>query len=157
MTRVFVSPAMLDYCEGMAALVREVGQKPTITGVEPRGRRKELFPELRYPRPLRIEGLLIPPRIEFIDPCLSPEEEQVESIIQITASGEYGVSNVYVRLEDDQGNQIESGLALRDEVDEDEWFYFTSAAFRSGASVTVRVIALDPLGGIGVEDETVEV
>ena len=155
MTRVWMSPAVLDYCEGMAARVREVGQKPVITGVEPR--RKELFPELRYPRALRLEGLLTPPRIEFIDPCLSPEEEQVEGIIQITASGEYGVSNVYVRLEDDQGNQIESGFALRDEVEEDDWFYFPSASFRSGASVTVRVTALDPLGGIGVEDETVEV
>jgi hypothetical protein len=81
----------------------------------------------------------------------------VDNIIQITASGEYGVMNVYVTLEDDRGKQIESGFAMRDEVEQDDWFYFPSASFRSGASLTVRAIAMDPLGGIGIQDENVTV
>jgi hypothetical protein len=44
MTRVLLSLSVLDYCEAMAELVREVCEKPTITGVDSRSRRKELFP-----------------------------------------------------------------------------------------------------------------
>lgn len=141
----------------MAELVREVCEKPTITGVSPRNRRKELSPARRDLPAFRLDGLLQPPRIEALDPCLFPAEDQVDGIIQITASGAYGVMNVYVTLEDDRGKQIESGFALRDEVEEDNWFYFPSASIRSGASVTVRAIAMDPLGGVGIQNENVTV
>ena len=157
MTRVILSPSMLDYCEGMAELVREVREKPTITGVNPRSRSRELFPDRKDLPALRLDGLLLPPRIEVLYPYLCPPEDQVDSIIQITVLSDYGVMNVYVTLEDDQGKQIESGFALRDEVEEDDWFYFPSASLRSGLSVTVRAIAMDPLGGVGIQDENVRV
>lgn len=63
--------------------------------------------------------------------------------------------NVYVILEDERGRQIESGFALRDPVEPDDWFYFPSASLRSGVSVNVRAIAMDPLGGIGSRDANV--
>ena len=148
---------LLDYCEGMAELVREVCKKPTITGVDPRSRRSEFFPVRKELLALRLDGLLRPPTIEELDPFLFPPEDQVEGIIHITASGDYGVINVYVTLEDDGGNQIESGFALRDEVEEDDWYYFPSASLRSGASVTVRAMAMDPLGGVGIQDKNVTV
>jgi hypothetical protein len=148
---------MLEYCEGMAELVREVCEKPTITGVAPRSRDQELLPARKELPAFRLDGLLRPPRIEALEPFLFPAEDQVDSIIHITASGDYGVMNVYVTLEDDRGKQIESGFALPDEVEEDDWFYFPSASFASGACVTVRAIAMDPLGGIGIQDENVMV
>jgi hypothetical protein len=157
MTRVLLSLSVLDYCEAMAELVREVCERPTITGVSPRNRRKELFPARKDLPAFQLDGLLKPPRIEALDPYLFPAEDQVDGMIQITTSGEYGVMNVYVTLADDQGKQIESGFALRDEVEEDDWYYFPSAALRSGASVTVRAIAMDPLGGVGIQNETVTV
>jgi hypothetical protein len=42
-------------------------------------------------------------------------------------------------------------------VEEDEWFYCPTVPHRSGASVTVRAIAMDPLGGVGIQDENVTV
>jgi hypothetical protein len=157
MTRVFLSLSVLDYCEAMAELVREVCEKPTITGVSPRNKRKELSPARRDLPAFRLDGLLKPPKIEALDPCLFPAEDQVDGIIQITASANYGVMNVYVTLEDAQGKQIESGFALRDEVEEDDWYYFPSVSLRSGVSVTVRAIAMDSLGGIGIQNEDVTV
>jgi hypothetical protein len=141
----------------MAEWVREVCEKPTITGVKPRSRREELIPARKDLPAFRLDGLLQPPRIEALDPCLFPVEDQVDGIIQIIASGAYGVVNVYVILEDDQGKQMESGFALKDKVEEDEWFYFPSVSLCSGASVTVRAIAMDPLGGVGIQDENVTV
>lgn len=157
MTRVYLSLSVVEYCEAMAELLREVCEKPTITGVDSRSRRKELSPARKDLPAFRLDGLLKPPRIEALDPCLFRAEDQVDGIIQITTSGDYGVMNVYVTLEDDRGKQIESGFALRDEVEEDEWFYFPSASLRSEASVTIRAIAMDPLGGVGIQDENVTV
>ncbi|HSK67318.1 MAG TPA: hypothetical protein VK888_10335 [Anaerolineales bacterium] len=157
MTRVILSLSVLEYCEAMAELVREVCEKPTITGVAPRRRREEWIPARKDLPAFRLDGLLGPPRIEMIVPCLFAAEEQVDGIIEIIASGAYGVMNVYVILEDDQGNQMESGFALKDKVEEDEWFYFPSVSLRSGASVTVRAMAMDPLGGVGIQDENVTV
>lgn len=39
MTRVFMSLSVLEYCEGMAELVRELCEKPAINGVDPRNRK----------------------------------------------------------------------------------------------------------------------
>ena len=157
MTRVFLSQSVLDYREGMADLVREVCEKPRISGVDPRSISEEPFPVRKDLPAFRLDGLLNPPRIEGFTPCLFPAEDQVDGIIQIAASGDYGVASVYVTLEDEGGKQIESGFALKDETEEDDWFYFPSASLRSGASVTVRAMAMDPLGGVGIQDETVTV
>ena len=157
MTRVILSQSMLDYRQGMAELVREVCEKPTITGVNPRSRGRELFPAQKELPAFRLEGLLHPPDIVTLDPYMFPAEDEVDGIIHITTSGDYGVVNVYVTLQDDRGKQIESGFALRDDVEEEDWFYFPSASLRSGASVTVRAIAMDPLGGVGTRDKTVTV
>ena len=157
MTRVILSPSVLDYCEGMAERVREVCERPTITGVVPRSRSRELFPPRKDLPAFRLDGLLRPPTIDALDPCLFPAEDELDGIIHIATSSDYGVINVYVTLEDDRGKQIESGFALRDEVEQDDWFYFTSVSLRSGASVTVRAIAMDPLGGVGIQDENVAV
>lgn len=157
MTRVILSRSILDYRQGMAELVREVRERPGITGVHPRSGGRELLRARKDPPALRREGLLPPPGIETLDPYLFPAEDEVDGIIHITTAGEYGVVDVYVTLQDDRGTQIESGFALRDELEEVDWFYFPSAPLRPGASVTVRAIAMDPLGGIGTRDKTVTV
>ena len=157
MTRVILSLSVVEYCEAMAELLREICERPAITGVDSRSRRKDLSPARKDLPAFRLDGLLQPPRIEALDPCLFPAEDQVDGIIQITTSGDYGVVCVYVTLEDDRGKQIESGFALRDEVEQDEWFYFPSASLHSKASVTIRAIAMDPLGGVGIQDEHVTV
>ena len=157
MTRVYLSIPVLEYCEAMAELVREVCEKPVITGVAPRRRREELIPARKPIPAFRLDGLLGPPRIELLDPFLFAAEEQIDGIIQVIASGDYGVMNVYVILEDDQGKQLESGFAFKDQVEQDEWFYCPTVSLRSGASVTVRAIAMDPLGGVGIQHENVTV
>jgi hypothetical protein len=157
MTRVILSVDVLEYRQAMAALVDEVCQKNRMIGVDPECRRNELLPLRKELSAFWLDGLLRPPRIEALNPYLFPPEDQVDGIIQITASGDYGVINVYVTLEDDRGKQIESGFALKDKVEKDDWFYFPCASPPSGTSVTVRAIAMDPLGGIGTQNENITV
>jgi hypothetical protein len=152
-----MTQSVLEYRQDMAELVREVCEKPAITGVEPRSRTREIFParkDLNLPS-LRLEGLLKPPGVEALEPYLFSPQDKAQSIVYIATSGQYGVIDVYVTLEDEWGNRIESGFALPDEADEEDWFYFPSASLRSGASVTVRAIALDALGGVGARDKNV--
>jgi hypothetical protein len=156
MTRVLMSVYMLDYCEGMAELVRQVSEKPVITGVDPRGKREPFPPRKELPA-LRLDGLLPPARIEVLEPYLFSPQDRADSIIYLVALGEYGVMNVYVIVEDEVGKQIESGFALRDETEPEDWYYFPVTSFPYGASVTVRASAMDPLGGIGTREENVTV
>jgi hypothetical protein len=67
MTRVFLSLSVLDYCEAMADLVREVCEKPAISGVSPRNKRKELSPVRRDLPAFRLAGLLKPPITGYAD------------------------------------------------------------------------------------------
>ena len=157
MTRVILSISVLEYRQAMAELVDEVCQKHKIIGVEPKSKREEFLPPRKEPSAFWLDGLLKPPRIEVLNPCLFAVEDEVDGIIQITASGDYGVINVYVSLEDDLGKLIESGFALKDKEEADDWYYFPSASFRSGASVTVRAIAMDPLGAVGSQNESITV
>jgi hypothetical protein len=141
----------------MADLVREVCEQPTIIGVEPRSRKKALSPARKDLPALCLAGLLKPPRIEALEPYLFAPKDRAHSIIYIATLGEYQVINVYVTLEDEHGKQLESGFALQDPANQDDWFYYPSASFPAGASVTVRAVAMDPLGAVGSMDETVTV
>ncbi len=152
-----MSLSVLEYCEAMAELVRELCEKPAINGVNPRNRKSERFAARKDLPAFRLDGLLQPPGVEALEPYLFPAGDKANSIVYIATSGEYGVINVYVTLEDERGRQIESGFALRDQEEPDDWFYFPSAALRAGASITVRAIATDPLGGIGSRDTNVMV
>lgn len=60
---------------------------------------------------------------------------------------------MYVTLEDEQRELVEGGLALQDETEPEDWYYFPSASLRAGAPVTVRALVMDPLGGVGTRDE----
>jgi hypothetical protein len=65
--------------------------------------------------------------------------------------------SVYVILEDDHGNPIESDYAIDNDVVANHWGYFPSAALPSGTTVIVRAIAMDRLGGVGIQTERVTV
>ena len=157
MTRVILSLSVLDYREAMAEIVHEVCQKNKIIRVDPQRRGEEQIPACQEFPAFGLAGLLTPPRIEALNPYLFPPEAQVDGIIQIITSGDYGVMSVYVTLEDDRGKQIESGFALKDKLEEGDWFYFPCASLPSGTSVTVRAIAMDPLGGVGSQNENIMV
>jgi hypothetical protein len=141
----------------MAELVNEVCDENKVRGAEPRSIKKGLFLPRKDPAALHLSGLLTSPKIEVLDPWLFPADDQVESIIQITVLADYGLASVYVTLEDERGGKIEGGFALQDETAEDDWYYFPSASLSAGASVTVRAIAMDPLGGVGIQIEKVRV
>jgi len=156
MTRVMLSLSVLEYCEEMAELVREVRKENRITSLDLGNGRKELFPDRKDAPDFRLDGLLKPPEVEGLDPCVFETDGRLDGMVHVGASGDYGVMNVYVILEDNRGNQIESGFALEDYLEAGYWCYFPTASIRSGTKVNVRAIVMDA-GGVGIRIESVTV
>ena len=156
MTKVRLSPSILEYHLAMIALVDQVCEEYTITGVH-----YEDIEDLRPPREDPLEfgtpGLLLPPKIELLLPDLYLVDGRLDGAIHIQTSEYFGVMSVFVVLEDDQGNQIESDYAFENESVRNHWCYIPSSTLGSSTTVTVRAIAMDALGGVGIhiEHETV--
>ena len=152
MTKVRLSPSVIEYHLSMIELVDEVCEEYTITGVH-----YEDIEDLRPPREDPLEfgtpGLLLPPKIEMLLTDLHLVDGRLDGFIDIHTSEYFGVMSVYVILEDDQGNQIESDYAFENELMRNHWFYTPSSALGSGKSITVRAIVMDPLGGVGIHVE----
>jgi hypothetical protein len=59
--------------------------------------------------------------------------------------------------EDERGNHIESDYALNAEVVDNHWGYFPSAPVPCGTTLTVRAMAMDSLGGIGIQTKRITI
>ena len=152
MTRVRISPSLLDYGEAMAELVNEVCEENILIGMD-----RETIEDFGSPRTdgpeLGVSGLLRPPRIEFLWPDIRLKDGHLDGLIQISTSEYFGVMNVYVILEDGQAHHIESAYAMDNDIVENHWGYVPSAPLPSGTTVIVHAIAMDRLGGIGTRTE----
>jgi hypothetical protein len=151
-----MSPFLLDYRESMAELVNQVCEETAVlrAGCE---NIKELCPPRKDVPQLWVPGLLMHPRIELLWPDIHLKDGRLDGCIQISTSEVYGVIHVYVVLEDDQGNRIESDYALDAEVVDNYWGYFPSAPVPCGTTVIVRAMAMDSLGGIGMQMKRITV
>ena len=156
MTKVFLSPAVLGFRQAMADLVQQVCDEHALAGV---GREwdPELEPERTEVAELGIAGLLRPPKIEMVWPSLCLKDGRLDGIILIHTSEYFGVMNVYVILEDEEGNHLESDYALDNDYVENHWGYIASAPANPGMTIVVRVLALDRLGGAALHTERVTV
>ena len=152
-TKVRVPRSLLDYRQGMAERVHECREE--------RLRLAETFDKDIEPCPPRPEvtltdraGLLAAPRIESLWPELYHRGGETEGLIQINTSDLFGIVYVYITLKDEAGHPLESGYAMRNEICEGHWGYMTSVQLPVGTVVIVRAVAVDPLWGIGVAEET---
>jgi hypothetical protein len=116
-------------------LVDEVGEKEkaekNIIGVDYEslldlGAIRMDIPELGVP------GLLRPPRVELICPDIVLVDGHLDGIMQVNTSENFGVLDVYVILEDDQGNPIESDYAMENDYVENHWGYIPFAPLPPG-------------------------
>ena len=156
MTKVRMSPLLLDYREWIAELLNQVSEETTIRGVDRQSLRDVAPPRKDIPE-LWVPGLLLQPRVELLWPDIHLKDGHLDGWIQIGTSEVYGVTNVLVVLEDEGGNIIESDYALDAGVIKNHWGYFASAPLPAGTTVIVRAIAMDPLGGVGIKTERITV
>jgi hypothetical protein len=154
MAKVLLTPSVLEYRCAMAALVEELCEE---NSKDMRESIEEFGPAATEVVEFWTPGLLRPPKIESLWPDLWLEDGHLDGIIQINTSEYFGVMNVYVTLEDDQGNRLESDYALDNDVMKNYWGYFPSAPAHYGMTVIVRAIAMDRLGGVGIRTERVTV
>jgi hypothetical protein len=156
MTKVILSPLLLEYRDAMAELVNRVREKVTIAGMD----RQSVYwpdPAPKDVRPPSLVGLLKAPMIELLWADISLLGGQLDGIIQVNTVDDFGIINVYVTLRDDRGNLIEGGYAMKNEIVEDHWFYVPSVFVPSGTSVIVQAVASDALGGVAIQTEKVTV
>lgn len=156
MTKVRMSPLLLDYREWIAELVNQVCQENKIANmdrlsIEDFGPARTEVPELWVP------GLLRQPKIELLWPDIYVIDGHLDGLIQINTSEDFGVMDVYVLLENERGNRIESDYAMDNEEVENHWGYIPSAPLSSGITVVIRAIAMDQLGGVGITTERITV
>jgi hypothetical protein len=138
-------------------LVDEACRETNAIGSPGRQKTKEFLASRTEIPELCMPGLLAHPRVEMIWPDISSKDGHLDGLIQINTSEYYGVINVYVTLEDEQGNRLESDYALDNEVVRNHWGYFPSAPAAPGTTILVRAIALDCLGGVGIHTERVTI
>lgn len=155
-TKVILSSSVLEFRQAMADLVQQVCDEHALAAVD-----HDWDPELEPDRTdvveLGIPGLLRPPKIEMVWPDLRLKDGCLDGMIQIHTSEYFGVVNVYVTVENEQGNHLESGYALDNDDVENHWGYFASAPASPGTTILVRVLAQDKLGGIAIHTEKVTV
>jgi hypothetical protein len=148
MTKVFISPLMLDYQQEIADLTRQCIQSRYIAGV------KEVVWTNEEP-PLAQVDLLPPPRIETIH--LVNYEGQVGDLILLAISDDFGVGNLHITFRDEQGNILESGDGFEEPLGSGIWNYFATTAVPSATHVILEAFATDSLGGVGTLSERITV
>jgi hypothetical protein len=138
MTKIILSEALRDYRREMAEIVRQTVKEKYIAGVK-----------TFYSRGLFMTqtDLLPPPKIEMIE--VSTYKGQVDDLILLATSDDFGMTNLRVVIQDDQGNLIESGDAAQFDDCSDCWDYMTTVSVPSGTPVIISVVATDCLWGVG--------
>jgi len=97
--------------------------------------------------PLAQADLLPPPRIEAI--ALDFYQGKVGDEVMLAISDDFGLVSVYVVIQDERGNLIESGNADAFEAGSACWSYIATVPVESGTRVIVHAAATDCLGGVG--------
>jgi hypothetical protein len=138
MTKIILSEALRDYRREMAEIVRQTVKEKYIAGVK-----------TFYSRGLFMTqtDLLPPPKIEMIE--VTTYKGQIDDLILLATSDDFGMANLRVVIQDDQGNLIESGDAAQFDDCSDCWDYMTTASVPSGTSVIISAVATDCLWGVG--------
>ena len=102
---------------------------------------------------LIVADFLNVPSIRDVD--LSTYNGQVNEVIKIKASDDFGLVSVRVTITDAQtGNPIESGDAFEIAPGAGLWLYNSTAAVSAGTTMNINVIATDRPGGTAVDTFT---
>jgi len=102
---------------------------------------------------LIVADFLNVPSIRDVD--LSAYNGQVNEVIKIKASDDFGLVSVRVTITDAQtGNPIESGDAFEIAPGAGLWLYNSTAAVSAGTTMNINVIATDRPGGTAVDTFT---
>ena len=146
MTKIILSPLLLDYREFIADLSSQSSKSRYVAGVD--------VWECSEPV-LAQDHLLPPPQMEAMD--LAIYDGHVHDLLLFLVSSVFGISNVHVVITDQHGDLVESGDAFVCMDEPDIWHYFTTASVPSGTSVTVQVIASDRVLGMGIRSEEITI
>lgn len=90
------------------------------------------------------------PTVDVLD--LSGYNGQIDDIIKVSASDDFGVQKVHVSITDENGALIESGYAMETAEGAGLWVYVVTASVE--VNVNVKVVATDRPGGTAVKTVT---
>lgn len=144
MTKVLLNGYFLEYQRDMAEIAGKIVRGRYIDGVKTADR-KEL--------PLAQADMLLPPMIERLD--LFFYRGEVDNLIWLQTSQDFGIENLYLTFRDEHGKLIEAGNAIQWPDEPDHWEYWTKASVPAGTSVLVYAAATDGFGAMGALSQMV--
>ncbi|MBX2990104.1 MAG: hypothetical protein KF749_02940 [Bacteroidetes bacterium] len=139
------------------ARVRLAGRYVKLVAADPEARAP--YDEAAKLRNRPVAGLisgdyLNAPEVNSID--LSQYNREPGGTIIIGATDDFEVTSVKVRINDANGNEVESGNAVKEGGLLDRWVYTATAQVPAGQAYSVVVTANDRPGNIGTKTETVQ-
>ena len=154
-TKVRVSPDLLDYQITMAQWVAESREEKLTYAAQVEDDLEPFTGEVDLYAP-ETPGLLTPPWIETVYPVFYfLEDGEVEGLINLITSDLFGIADISVSLWDEAGHLLEMGYAELNEGCIGCWAYPVqkSMAAEVGHTLTIRAVAIDPLGGMSIAEE----
>src|SRR5215212_7465068 len=154
-TKVRVSPDLLDYQITMAQWVGESREEKLKDAAQAEDDLEPFTGAIDIYAP-EIPGLLTPPWIETLFPVFYfLEDGEVEGLINLITSDLFGIAEISVSLWDEAGHLLETGYAELNEGCIGCWAYPVqkSMAAAVGSTLTIRAVAIDPLGGMSIAEE----
>jgi hypothetical protein len=146
MTKVLLNGYFLEYQRDMAEIAGKIVRGRHIDGVKTVDRKGP---------PLAQADMLLPPMIERLD--LFFYRGEVDNLIWLQTSQDFGIENLYLTFKDEHGKLIESGNASQWPDEPDRWEYWTKASVPIGTSVIVYAAAIDGFGAMGALSQTVTI
>jgi hypothetical protein len=154
-TKVKVSPLLLEHQATMAQWVAECREEKLKYAAQVEDDLEPFTGAVDIYAP-ETPGLLTPPRIETLLPIFYfLEDGEVEGIINICTSDLFGIVEISLTLRDEADNLLEKGYAELNEGCIGCWAYPVqkSMAPALGTTLTIRAVAIDPLGGMSIAEE----
>jgi len=153
--KVWLSPLLLDYQITMAQWVAESREAKLNYAAQVEDDLEPFTGAVDIYAP-ETPGLLTPPWIETVFPVFYfVENGEVEGLINLSTSDLFGIGQISVTLWDEAGNLLEEGDAELNKGCIGCWAYPVqkSMAPAVGSTLTIRAVAIDPLGGMSIAEE----
>jgi hypothetical protein len=147
-TKVRISPSLLAYQQEMTQLVNDLRDDKLRIAAEVEMDLEPFTDQVDITASEKA-GLLMPPQIDILMPeFYYLDDGEIEGIVHVNTSDLFGIAYIHITLTDETGNLLEKGYAIMDEDCIGLWAYLPRIPPAVGATVCVRALIGDALGGM---------
>ena len=150
MIKVIGDPSLIEYQQQMVETIRQIQREEILFNMDVRNNR-EFSPPAKKVVAIELPkaDVLQAPQVKILPPY--SHHTLVRLPIFIHVSSAYGVLDVMVCIQDEQGNLLESDSAMADPYYAGQWCYIATTEVPIRTSIAITVTAVDYLGGVKTE------